>query len=97
LILSFSRQLALKNIAPEKNREKFDILQSHNMLSVRQLQKDTEASIYKHAETGKASAVATAMADRERGNVFEEFDHGWHGFQGCPERLWKTWETANYP
>jgi hypothetical protein len=39
-----------------------------------------------NAELGKASAVAAAM-DRESRNVFEEFDHGFHG---CSERLWKT-------
>jgi len=38
---------------PEKNRENFDILSSHNMLSARCLQKKAETSIYKNAEIGK--------------------------------------------
>jgi hypothetical protein len=66
------------------------------MLSARCLQKNAETSIYKNAEIGKASAVATAM-DRESGNVFKEFDHGFHGFHGCHERLWKAESTAKYP
>ncbi len=39
---------------PEKNSEIFDILNTHNMLSARGLQKNPETSIYKHAEIGKA-------------------------------------------
>jgi hypothetical protein len=39
------------------------------------------------AEIGKASAIAAAMADREGGKVFEEFDRGWHEFPGLGLRL----------
>jgi hypothetical protein len=52
----------LKRNAPEKNRENFRILQSHNQLSARWLQKKAETSIYKNAEIGKASAVAAAAS-----------------------------------
>ncbi len=62
------------------NCEIFDILNSHNMLQTKCLQKTFKPSIYNNAKIGKASAVAAAM-DRESRNVFEEFDHGWHGFQ----------------
>jgi hypothetical protein len=48
--LKFSRQLALNHIAPQKNCENFRILQSHNLLSARWLQKTVEASIYNNAE-----------------------------------------------
>jgi hypothetical protein len=53
----------LKKIRPEKNSEKFGILQSHNQLSARYLQKTLKVVFTKDAEIGKASAVAaTAMA-----------------------------------
>jgi hypothetical protein len=39
---------------PEKNSENFRILQRHNRLSARRLQKTVETSIYKNAEIGKA-------------------------------------------
>jgi hypothetical protein len=58
----------LKKMRLEKNRENFDIFQSHNMLSARCLQKTVETSIYKNAEIGKASAVAAAM-DWRKANV----------------------------
>jgi hypothetical protein len=53
--LIFSRQLSLSHIAPEKNREKFDILQSHNLLSERRLQKTIESSIYNNADFGQGA------------------------------------------
>jgi hypothetical protein len=49
--LIFSRE-----IRPEKNREIFRILQSHNMLSERWLQKQSETSIYSGAEFGQAES-----------------------------------------
>jgi hypothetical protein len=58
--LIFSRE-----IRPEKNREIFDILKSHNILSSRYLQKRVETSIYKIAEIGNASAVAAAALARQ--------------------------------
>jgi hypothetical protein len=54
----------LKKIRPGKNRENFDILNNHNMLSARCLQKKAETSIYNNAEMGKASAVAAAAMAR---------------------------------
>jgi hypothetical protein len=48
-----------------KNSEKFDILQSHNQLPARYLQKTDKPSIYKNAEMGKASAVAAAAMARQ--------------------------------
>jgi hypothetical protein len=62
-------------LQPRKSREYFDILNSHNLLSTRCLQKTVEPSIYNNAEIGKAE-------DR---NVFKEFDRGLHGLHGCPE------------
>jgi hypothetical protein len=47
-------------MCPEKNSENFRILQSHNMLSARCLQKTVEASIYNNAEIGKTSAAAAS-------------------------------------
>jgi hypothetical protein len=57
-----------KRICPEKNREIFRILQSHNMLSTRYLQKNAETSIYKNTEIGKAemslkNLTADALTD----------------------------------
>jgi hypothetical protein len=56
-------------------------LQSHNLFSARCLQKNSEASIYKAAEMGKAEMSLKNLTT--------------DGFHGCPERLWKTGETAN--
>src|SRR5271157_3129793 len=49
----FLKQLALNNIALKKKSENFNILQSHNQLSARCLQKTNEPSIYKNAKIGK--------------------------------------------
>jgi hypothetical protein len=56
--LKFSRKPVL--VAPKpwrrrakKNSENFDVLQSHNLLSERCLQKTVEASIYKNAENSE--------------------------------------------
>jgi hypothetical protein len=76
VFLNFSRQ-----IRPEKNSEIFRVLQSHNLFSARCLQKNSEASIYKAAEMGKAEMSLKNLTT--------------DGFHGCPERLWKTGETAN--
>jgi hypothetical protein len=51
--LIFSREMC-----PEKNSENFRILQSHNQLSARCLQKTIEASIYKNAKNGKFFDIA---------------------------------------
>jgi hypothetical protein len=47
--------------AGENNREIFDILNSHNMLSARRLQKNPETSIYNGAEMGKADWIAKRL------------------------------------
>ena len=48
--------MAFGDGGPKKNSENFRILQSHNMLSERCLQKTIEASIYINAEIGKAKS-----------------------------------------
>jgi hypothetical protein len=45
-----------KKIGPGKNREIFDILQSHNQLSTRHLQKQPTLVLTKTAEIGKAES-----------------------------------------
>jgi hypothetical protein len=42
-----------RKTGPKKNSENFRILQSHNLLSARCLQKTVEASIYKNAENSE--------------------------------------------
>jgi hypothetical protein len=49
----FLKTTFVEPYCPEKNSENFRILQSHNLLSARCLQKTIEASIYKNAEIRK--------------------------------------------
>jgi hypothetical protein len=61
--LQFQNQFLVfsREIRPGKNREISDILNSHNILSARHLQKSPETSIYKHAEIGKADWIGKRL------------------------------------
>ena len=51
---NFLKTTCVEPYCPEKNRENFRILQSHNILSSRKLQNNAEVSIYKNAEIGES-------------------------------------------
>jgi len=71
-----TRPFFLKKMRLEKNSENFDILNSHNTLSARRLQKSHETSIYNNGEIGKTEMSLKNLMNAQDLRIMQSSEKG---------------------